>query len=95
MIIYACHLDVNGAAITHAISQYLISLILLQKLMKQVDLLPPSLKHLHFRQFLKNEPFMLVRMIPLTFCSTPLLPHWLHSWVQHVGLHFTYAYKFG
>ena len=34
--------------------RYLISVILLWKLMEKVDLLPPSIKHLQFGRFLKN-----------------------------------------
>ncbi|KAL0379881.1 UNVERIFIED_CONTAM: protein DETOXIFICATION 42, partial [Sesamum angustifolium] len=48
IFIFACRLGVSGAAIAHVLSQYLISLILLFKLMKQVDLLPPSIKDLQF-----------------------------------------------
>lgn len=34
--------------------RYLISVILLWKLTKKVDLLPPSVKHMQFGRFLKN-----------------------------------------
>ncbi|KAM7509006.1 hypothetical protein LguiA_019459 [Lonicera macranthoides] len=54
ILIFACHLGVSGAAIAHVISQYLISVILFCKLVKQVDLLPPSVKDLQFGRFLKN-----------------------------------------
>ncbi|KAK4782748.1 hypothetical protein SAY86_007122 [Trapa natans] len=54
ILIFSCHLGVSGAAIAHVLSQYLISLILLLGLMKQVNLLPPSMKELQFRRFLKN-----------------------------------------
>ncbi|WRX31659.1 Multi antimicrobial extrusion protein - like 10 [Theobroma cacao] len=54
IFMFVFHLGVSGAAIAHVISQYLISVILLWKLMSQVDLLPPSLKHLQFSRFLKN-----------------------------------------
>lgn len=40
--------------------RYLISLILLLKLMKQVNLLPPRMKDLQLNRFLKNG--MLVRI---------------------------------
>ncbi|XP_039159885.1 protein DETOXIFICATION 42 isoform X1 [Eucalyptus grandis] len=54
LFIFVFHLGVSGAAIAHVISQYVISLILLWKLMQQIDLLPPSFKHLQFGRFLKN-----------------------------------------
>ncbi|KAF8022311.1 hypothetical protein BT93_G2459 [Corymbia citriodora subsp. variegata] len=70
ILIFACHLGVSGAAIAHVLSQYLISLILLWRLMKQVDLLPPSLKDLQFRRFLKNGLLLLARVIAATICVT-------------------------
>ncbi|KAF9665721.1 hypothetical protein SADUNF_Sadunf16G0153100 [Salix dunnii] len=54
IFIFVCRLGVSGAAIAHVLSQYLISLILLWRLMKKVDLLPPSVKDLQFSRFLKN-----------------------------------------
>lgn len=36
------------------IFRYLIALILFYKLMKQVDLMPPSIKDMQFSKFLKN-----------------------------------------
>lgn len=44
IFMFVFRLGVSGAAIAHVISQYLISVILLWKLMCQVDLLPPSFK---------------------------------------------------
>ncbi|RVX02856.1 Protein detoxification 43 [Vitis vinifera] len=70
IFIFVCKLGVSGAAIAHVISQYLISLILLLRLMKEVDLLPPSLKDLQFRRFLKNGVLLLGRVIAATFCVT-------------------------
>ncbi|KAI6675845.1 hypothetical protein NL676_036641 [Syzygium grande] len=70
ILIFVCHLGVSGAAIAHVLSQYLISLILLWRLMKQVDLLPPSLKDLQFCRFLKNGLLLLARVIAVTFCVT-------------------------
>ncbi|KAF8042442.1 hypothetical protein BT93_A0923 [Corymbia citriodora subsp. variegata] len=70
ILIFVCHLGVSGAAIAHVLSQYLISLILLWRLMKQVDLLPPSRKDLQFRRFLKNGLLLLARVIAVTFCVT-------------------------
>ncbi|KAK2991687.1 hypothetical protein RJ640_015787 [Escallonia rubra] len=57
------------------VPRYLISLILLIKLMKQVDLLPPSVGDLQFSRFLKNVIWgtgflLLARVIAATFCVT-------------------------
>ncbi|CAL5351965.1 unnamed protein product [Camellia sinensis] len=54
IFIFVFRMGVSGAAIAHVISQYLISLVLLWRLMGQVDLLPPSIKDLQFSRFLKN-----------------------------------------
>ncbi|PPR82455.1 hypothetical protein GOBAR_AA38258 [Gossypium barbadense] len=70
IFMFVFRLGVSGAAIAHVISQYLISVILLWKLMCQVDLLPPSLKHLHFGRFLKNGFLLLIRVMAVTFCIT-------------------------
>ncbi|KAK6937130.1 Multi antimicrobial extrusion protein [Dillenia turbinata] len=63
-------LGVSGAAIAHVISQYLISIILLRRLMKHVYLLPPSIKNLQFSRFLTNGFLLLMRVIAVTFCVT-------------------------
>lgn len=70
IFIFKLHLGVNGAAIAHVISQYLISLILLWRLMKKVDLLPPNVKDLQLGRFLKNGLMLLVRVIAATLCVT-------------------------
>ncbi|MBA0650730.1 hypothetical protein Goklo_018116, partial [Gossypium klotzschianum] len=70
IFMFVFRLGVSGAAIAHVISQYLISVILLWKLMCQVDLLPPSLKHLYFGRFLKNGFLLLIRVMAVTFCIT-------------------------
>ncbi|XP_028091327.1 protein DETOXIFICATION 43-like isoform X2 [Camellia sinensis] len=70
ILIFVCHLGVNGAAIAHVLSQYLISVILLCKLMQKVVLLPPSVKDLQFSRFLKNGFLLLARVIAVTFCVT-------------------------
>ncbi|KAL6953187.1 Protein DETOXIFICATION 42, partial [Sarracenia purpurea var. burkii] len=49
---------------------YLISLILLWKLMGQVDLLPPSISGLQLNRFLKNGFLLLLRVIAATICVT-------------------------
>ncbi|KAI4383005.1 hypothetical protein MLD38_008891 [Melastoma candidum] len=70
ILIFACRLGVSGAAIAHVLSQYLISLILLWRLMKQVELLPPSIKDLQLSRFLKNGGLLLARVIAATICVT-------------------------
>ncbi|CAI9103089.1 OLC1v1001523C1 [Oldenlandia corymbosa var. corymbosa] len=70
IFIFVCHLGVSGAAIAHVLSQYLISIILLCKLMKQVDLLPPTTKHMQFSKFLKSGFLILARVLAATICVT-------------------------
>ncbi|XVE60009.1 hypothetical protein DITRI_Ditri05aG0092200 [Diplodiscus trichospermus] len=70
IFMFVFRLGVSGAAIAHVMSQYLISVILLWKLMSQVDLLPPTLKHLQFGRFLKNGFLLLIRVMAVTFCIT-------------------------
>lgn len=70
IFMFVFRLGVSGAAIAHVISQYLISVILLWRLMEQVDLLPPSVKHMQFGKFLKNGFLLLMRVIAVTFCVT-------------------------
>uniref|UniRef100_A0A0A0KXA7 Protein DETOXIFICATION n=1 Tax=Cucumis sativus TaxID=3659 RepID=A0A0A0KXA7_CUCSA len=69
IFIFVFRLGVSGAAIAHVISQYLIALILFWRLMGQVDLLPPSIKHLQFSRFLKNGFLLLMRVIAFTVCN--------------------------
>ncbi|XP_019448319.1 PREDICTED: protein DETOXIFICATION 42-like isoform X1 [Lupinus angustifolius] len=70
IFIFVFRLGVSGAAIAHVISQYLISVILLWRLVQLVDLIPPSIKHLQFERFLKNGFLLLMRVIAVTFCVT-------------------------
>ncbi|XP_022754063.1 protein DETOXIFICATION 42-like isoform X1 [Durio zibethinus] len=70
IFMFAFRMGVSGAAIAHIISQYLILIILLWKLMSQVDLIPPSIKHLQFGRFLKNGFLLLIRVMAVTFCIT-------------------------
>ncbi|GAV59758.1 MatE domain-containing protein [Cephalotus follicularis] len=70
IFMFGFNLGVSGAAVAHVISQYLISAILLWRLMKQVDLTPPSIKHLQFGRFLENGFLLLMRVIAVTFCVT-------------------------
>ncbi|KAL1290309.1 protein DETOXIFICATION 42-like isoform X3 [Arachis ipaensis] len=43
LFMFVFRLGVSAAAIAHVVSQYLISVILLWKLMQKVDLMPPSI----------------------------------------------------
>lgn len=70
LFMFVFRMGVSGAAIAHVISQYLISAILLWKLLEQVDLIPPSIKHLQLERFLKNGFLLLMRVIAVTFCVT-------------------------
>lgn len=70
ILIFTLQMGVSGAAIAHVISQYLISIILMWRLMKQVDLLPPNMKDIQFSQFIKNGFLLLVKVIAVTLCVT-------------------------
>ncbi|XP_011047404.1 PREDICTED: MATE efflux family protein FRD3-like isoform X1 [Populus euphratica] len=70
IFIFVCRWGVSGAAIAHVLSQYLISVILLWRLMKKIDLVPPSVKDLQFSRFLKNGFLLLARVIAATICVT-------------------------
>nr|GEW45218.1 protein DETOXIFICATION 43-like [Tanacetum cinerariifolium] len=70
ILIFACKLGVGGAAIAHVLSQYLISLILLVKLMQQVNLLSLSTKALQFSRFLKNGSLLLFKVVAATIPVT-------------------------
>ncbi|CAK7342520.1 unnamed protein product [Dovyalis caffra] len=70
IFIFIFQMDVSGAAIAHVISQYLICVILLWKLIEHVDLLSPSIKDLQFGRFLKKGSLLLMRVIAATICVT-------------------------
>ncbi|KAK8943763.1 MATE efflux family protein 1 [Platanthera guangdongensis] len=70
ILIFVFHMGVSGAAISHVISQYLISLILLFRLIKKVDVVPHSIKSLKFARFLRCGFLLLARVIAVTFCVT-------------------------
>lgn len=46
ILMFVCHMGVTGAAVAHVVSQYLITMILICRLVQQVDVIPPSLKSL-------------------------------------------------
>ncbi|WCJ18943.1 MATE efflux family protein [Euphorbia peplus] len=70
IFIFVFRMGVSGAAIAHVLSQYFMSLILLWRLMKEVNLLPPSGNDLQFGRFLKNGVLLLARVIAATICVT-------------------------
>uniref|UniRef100_A0A0E0JSU6 Protein DETOXIFICATION n=1 Tax=Oryza punctata TaxID=4537 RepID=A0A0E0JSU6_ORYPU len=70
ILIFTCRFGVVGAAIAHVISQYLIALIMLCKLVRKVDVIPSSLKSLKFRRFLGCGFLLLARVVAVTFCVT-------------------------
>ncbi|XP_020219376.1 protein DETOXIFICATION 42 isoform X1 [Cajanus cajan] len=70
LLMFVLRLGVSGAAIAHIISQYLISIILLWSLVKQVVLLPPSIQDFQFGKILKNGFLLLIKVAAVTFCVT-------------------------
>ncbi|XP_027365606.1 protein DETOXIFICATION 42-like [Abrus precatorius] len=70
LLMFILRLGVSGAAIAHIISQYVMSVMLLWSLMKQVDLLPPSIRDFQFGKILKNGFLLLVKVTAVTFCVT-------------------------
>ncbi|MQM02709.1 hypothetical protein Taro_035476 [Colocasia esculenta] len=73
ILIFSLHLGVTGAAIAHVVSQYLISLILLWRLVIRVDIIPPSISDLKFSrtEVLTWAGFLLLaRVTAVTFCVT-------------------------
>ncbi|KAM4072936.1 hypothetical protein ACB094_11G177400 [Castanea mollissima] len=70
IFIFVMKLSIRGAAIAHVLSQYLLCAILLLISMRKIYLLPPSLKALQFRRFLKNGGLLLLRVVAVTFCVT-------------------------
>nr|AHA98251.1 MATE1 [Triticum aestivum] len=70
ILMFVCHMGVTGAAVVHVISQYLITMILICRLVQQVDVIPPSLKSLKFGRFLGCGFLLLARVVAVTFCVT-------------------------
>lgn len=70
IFMFVFKLGVSGAAIAHVISQYLIAIILLWRLLRRVEVLPPNICNLQFHRFLKNGFLLLARVIAVTFCVT-------------------------
>ncbi|MQL87203.1 hypothetical protein Taro_019744, partial [Colocasia esculenta] len=70
ILILVWDLGVTGAAIAHVISQYLISEILLLRLINRVKIMLSTIKDLKFSRFLKCGILLLARVIAITFCVT-------------------------
>ncbi|KAF8730512.1 hypothetical protein HU200_016926 [Digitaria exilis] len=70
ILMFVCHMGVTGAAVAHVTSQYLITLILMCRLVQQVDVIPPSIKSLKFGRFLGCGFLLLARVVAVTFCVT-------------------------
>ncbi|KAI4386253.1 hypothetical protein MLD38_004199 [Melastoma candidum] len=70
ILMFVFRLGVRGAAIAHILSQYLICIILLWRLMQEIYLLPPCAKHLQLGRFLSNGFLLLMRVVAVTFCVT-------------------------
>ncbi|KAK7392859.1 hypothetical protein VNO78_21309 [Psophocarpus tetragonolobus] len=70
LLMFVLRLGVSGAAIAHIISQYLIAIMLLWSLMKQVVLLPPSFQDFQFEKILQNGFLLLIKVAAVTFCVT-------------------------
>ncbi|GAB4843840.1 Protein DETOXIFICATION 42, variant 2 [Ancistrocladus abbreviatus] len=70
ILMFGFSMGVNGAAIAHVFSQYIICLILMWRLMKEVNLLPPHMRDLQFGRFLGNGFLLLLRVMAVTFCVT-------------------------
>nr|GMD62588.1 protein DETOXIFICATION 43-like [Ipomoea batatas] len=54
----------------YATGKYIMVLILFCKLIKEVELLPPSSRHLQLSKFLRNGLWLFARVIAATFCVT-------------------------
>ncbi|KAJ3702877.1 hypothetical protein LUZ61_006582 [Rhynchospora tenuis] len=70
IMVFGFRMGVTGAATAHAISQYLITLILFIKLIHRVNIIPPSIKSLKFGRFLGCGFMLLARVIAVTGCVT-------------------------
>ncbi|XP_028776986.1 protein DETOXIFICATION 43-like [Neltuma alba] len=70
ILIFYCKLGLQGAALAHVISQYLMALALLVLLMRKVNLSPPSTKDLQIFRFLRNGGLLMARVVAVTFVVT-------------------------
>ncbi|CAA6667320.1 unnamed protein product [Spirodela intermedia] len=70
IFIFVLRWGVAGAAIAHVISQYLISAILLWRLLTKVQVIPSDVRDLKFSRFLTCGFLLLARVVAVTFCVT-------------------------
>lgn len=70
LLMFTLRLGVSGTALAHIISQYLIAIMLLWSLMKQVVLMPPRIQDFNFAKILKNGFLLLIKVAAATFCVT-------------------------
>ncbi|KAG4386178.1 hypothetical protein GLYMA_12G237433v4 [Glycine max] len=86
ILIFTLKLGIEGAAIAHVLSQYMMAFTLLLILMKKVHLLPPSIKDLQIFRFLKNASLASrLGSIPMAAFQT-CLQVWLTSSLLADGL---------
>ncbi|KHN19449.1 MATE efflux family protein FRD3 [Glycine soja] len=69
ILIFTLKLGIEGAAIAHVLSQYMMAFTLLLILMKKVHLLPPSIKDLQIFRFLKNVSFASKSILACSFAE--------------------------
>ncbi|KAI9116652.1 hypothetical protein K1719_012310 [Acacia pycnantha] len=70
ILIFHFKFGLQGAAMAHVISQYLMALALLVLLMRKVDLSPPTIKDLQIFRFLRNGGLLMARVVAVTFVVT-------------------------
>ncbi|KAI5060996.1 hypothetical protein GOP47_0023501 [Adiantum capillus-veneris] len=70
ILIFVCGFGVVGAAVATVASQYFLAFLLLWKLHKQVQLIPPTLSSLRLDRFLKSGGFLLGRTLAVLFTMT-------------------------
>ncbi|XP_057458640.1 protein DETOXIFICATION 43-like [Lotus japonicus] len=70
ILIFKLKLGLEGAAMSHVFSQYVMAFTLFFILTKKVYLVPPSIKDLQIFRFLKNGGLLMTRVIAVTFCMT-------------------------
>ncbi|KAL0817503.1 hypothetical protein Bca101_073947 [Brassica carinata] len=87
IFIFVLRLGVSGAAIAHVISQYFMLLILLIRLAKEVNLMPPKFGDLQFGKFIRNAASMAARLGTTPMAAFQIcLQVWLTSSMLADGL---------
>lgn len=70
LLMFACGLGLQGAALATVCAQYCIAAFLLCQLQQRVALMPPSLAELRLNRFLKSGGFLLCRTLALLLTMT-------------------------